>query len=290
MYKCGGWWTAAHQSFDESICNPIPAHMESIQVTSAAAEEEEEDSTRELRKMVPRRPSLLFLLFFLLDNTTLSATKSSRGSTNPQSKTKDQRPRILLLLSTTMRKKDHITNTLTVGIRQSLLHDNGRSKWNQLRNSNKEDQVIVWSSLTIFLTANNTFFFYFLLLQQEAHPAAGQKNSFWMLLCVWVWVCVCLSLSMCKCLEFSLLFPHFFTGLLIITTANGTTIGINGNRNIATQAWKRWRRRNFLLHQKNGCKSNSFCFAKNYQNNMQYMKKPKRKSSFWFFWVLWVVL
>jgi len=92
-----GWWIAAHQSSDESICNPTPAHMESIQVAAAAAEEEE-DPTRELRKMVPRRPSLLFLLFFLLDNTTLSATKSSRDSTNPQSKTKDQRPRILLLL------------------------------------------------------------------------------------------------------------------------------------------------------------------------------------------------
>jgi hypothetical protein len=71
--------------------------MESIQVAAAAAEEEE-DPTRELRKIVPRRPSLLFLLFFLLDNTKLSATKSSRDSTNPQSKTKDQRPPILPLI------------------------------------------------------------------------------------------------------------------------------------------------------------------------------------------------
>jgi hypothetical protein len=38
-----------------------------------------------------------------------------------------------------MRKKDHTTNTLTVGIWQSLLHDNGRSKWNQLRNNNREE-------------------------------------------------------------------------------------------------------------------------------------------------------
>jgi len=83
-----------------------------------------------------------------------------------------------------------------------------------------------------------------------------------------------------KCLEFSLLFPHFFTGLLIITTSNGTTFVIKGNRNIATKAWKRWRRRNFLLHQTNGCKSNSFCFAENYQNNMQYnMKKHNQKKS-----------
>lgn len=70
------WWIAAHQSSDESTCNPTPAHMESIQVVAGAAEEEE-DPTRELRKMVPRRLSLLFLLFFLLDNTTLPATKSS---------------------------------------------------------------------------------------------------------------------------------------------------------------------------------------------------------------------
>ncbi len=127
-----GWWIAAHQSSDESICHPTPAHMESIQVAGAA--EEEEGPSRELRKMVPRRLSLLFLLFFVLDNTTLSATKSSRDSTNPQSKPKirqrRRRPETTNTPTTltTMRKKDHTTNTLTVGIRQSLLHDNGRSK------------------------------------------------------------------------------------------------------------------------------------------------------------------
>jgi len=42
---------------------------------------------------------------------------------------------------TTMRKKDHTTNTLTVGIRQSLLHDNGRSKWNQLRNNSNREEI-----------------------------------------------------------------------------------------------------------------------------------------------------
>jgi hypothetical protein len=73
------------------------------------------------------------------------------------------------------------------------------------------------------------------LLQHEAQPAAGLKNSFLMLLSVCV---LCVSLSMCKCLEFSLLFPHFFTGLLIITTANGTTIIIKGNRNIDTKLGK----------------------------------------------------
>jgi small neutral amino acid transporter SnatA (MarC family) len=76
--------------------------------------------------------------------------------------------------------------------------------------------------LTIFLTANNTFFFYFFLLQQETQPAAGQKKKLLdVALCVCVCVCVSLSLSlsMCKFLEFSLLFTHFFTGLLIITTA-----------------------------------------------------------------------
>jgi len=92
------WWIAAHQSSDESTCNPTPAHMESIQVAAGA----EEDPTRELRKMAPRRLSLLFLLFFLLDNTTLPATKSSRDSTiqnqRSDNEDEDQRPRILLLL------------------------------------------------------------------------------------------------------------------------------------------------------------------------------------------------
>jgi len=58
--------------------------------------------------------------------------------------------------------------------------------------------------LTIFLTANNTFFFYVFLLQQEAQPDAGQKNSFWMLLCV----CVCPFLH-AQMLRVFFAFPSF---------------------------------------------------------------------------------
>jgi hypothetical protein len=88
---------------------------------------------------------------------------------------------------------------------------------------------------------------------------------------------------MCKCLEFSLLFPHFFTGLLIITTANGTTIGIKCNRNIATKLERDGAEGIFFFIKQMSTRATVFVLQKTYQNNMQYMKKLKRKSSLWFF-------
>jgi adenine deaminase len=76
---------------------------------------------------------------------------------------------------------------------------------------------------------------------------------------------------MCRCLEFSLLFPHFFTGLLIITTANGTTIVIKGNSNIATKLGKDGAEGIFFFIKQMGTtRATVFVFQKNYQNKMQY--------------------
>jgi adenine deaminase len=67
---------------------------------------------------------------------------------------------------------------------------------------------------------------------------------------------------MCKCLEFSLLFPHFFTGLLIITTANGTTFVIKDNRNIATKLGKDGGEGIFFFIKQMGARETAFVLQK----------------------------
>jgi hypothetical protein len=132
------------------------------------------------------------------------------------------------------------------------------------------------------------------LLQQEAQPAAGQKNSSWMLLRVCVCVCVSLSLSMCKCLEFSLLFPHFFTGLLIITTANGTTIIIKGNRNIDTKLGKDGTEGIFFFIKQMGARATVFVLQKTTKTKCNAIheetQNKTKKKFFMVFLFLWIVL
>ncbi len=96
-----------------------------------------------------------------------------------------------------------------------------------------------------------------------------------------------LSLSMCKCLEFSLLFPHFFTGLLIITTANGTTIIIKGNRNIDTKLGKDSTEGIFFFIKQMGARARVFVLQKTTKTKCNAIheetQKKQKKSYSWFF-------
>ncbi len=243
--------------------------MESIQVAAEA----EEDPTRELRKMVPRRLSLLFLLFFLLDNTTLPATKSSRDSTiqnqRSDNEDEDERPRILLLLLPQCERKitqrilwpleyDNLYSTTTVGANEinSETTATGRRSGNSLKLLDYfPDSKQTPSSSTSSCSSKN------LSLLQDKKTASG---------CCSVRVCVCVSLSLhVQMLRVFFAFPSFLHRVAHHHHSKWDNHCYQRQQKHSYQAWERWHRRNFLLHQTNGCKSNSFCFAKNYQNKMQ---------------------
>jgi len=96
---------------------------------------------------------------------------------------------------------------------------------------------------------------------------------------------------MCKCLEFSLLFPHFFTGLLIITTANGTTIVIKGNsRNIATKLGKDGTEGIFFFIKQMGARATVFVLQKTTKTKCNAIHEETKKKFFMVFLFLWVVL
>ncbi len=137
-----------------------------------------------------------------------------------------------------------------------------------------------------------------LLLLAPARSSAccrTKKQLLDVAVCVCVCVCVCLSLSLhVQMLRVFFAFPSFLHRVAHHHHSKWDNHCYQRQQKHSYQAWKRWRRRNFLLHQTNGYnKSNSFCFPEKLpKQNAIYMKKPKKKkrSSLWFFLFLWVVL